>query len=341
MGTNDPDTNTDSVVVSDGNDKKISLWRKTGQSTGTIPAVGTDSGGDNIENGYLKEIAIKTPYLPDGRFDLEAYDSLVNMQIEDGTDGVIVGGTLKFGKIQPHGVAIKTRKGFNAYRFSLHRRHSVSDHGSVFTGYFVQNPVGNIASVWNMVSGKGTLKFGSLDLDVATRPQNAEGFSVSKDFNENYISDLYSISRFEFLCHVNVHRCTKRLDWTLLSWLDMSRKVVFLKIGMPKVQRYSDLGGIEIILFNSGVDVDTLGLTGHEVTPSITPLNHQVKMTMATNRPHVLDPTLPHSGRLDGKIEIPLPNEQSRMEILKIDVVGIAKHGEIDYEAVYSSSLTI
>ncbi|GJW51279.1 4-hydroxy-tetrahydrodipicolinate synthase, chloroplastic-like protein, partial [Tanacetum coccineum] len=37
--------------------------------------------------------AIKTPYLPDGRFDLEAYDALVNMQIQDGADGVIVGGT--------------------------------------------------------------------------------------------------------------------------------------------------------------------------------------------------------------------------------------------------------
>ncbi|KAL5215099.1 hypothetical protein ABZP36_004251 [Zizania latifolia] len=37
--------------------------------------------------------AIKTPYLPDGRFDLEAYDSLINMQIEGGTEGVIVGGT--------------------------------------------------------------------------------------------------------------------------------------------------------------------------------------------------------------------------------------------------------
>lgn len=37
--------------------------------------------------------AIKTPYLPDGRFDLEAYDTLVNMQIENGAEGVIVGGT--------------------------------------------------------------------------------------------------------------------------------------------------------------------------------------------------------------------------------------------------------
>ncbi|CAA0829007.1 4-hydroxy-tetrahydrodipicolinate synthase 2-chloroplastic [Striga hermonthica] len=37
--------------------------------------------------------AIKTPYLPDGRFDFEAYDALVIMQIEGGAEGVIVGGT--------------------------------------------------------------------------------------------------------------------------------------------------------------------------------------------------------------------------------------------------------
>ncbi|KAE8725982.1 4-hydroxy-tetrahydrodipicolinate synthase [Hibiscus syriacus] len=43
--------------------------------------------------------AIKTPYLPDGRFDLEAYDNLVNMQIENGTEGVIVGGTTGEGQL--------------------------------------------------------------------------------------------------------------------------------------------------------------------------------------------------------------------------------------------------
>lgn len=62
--------------------------------------------------------------------------------------------------------------------------------------------------------------------------------------------------------------------------------------------------------------------------------DNQVKMIMATNRPDVLDPALLRPGRLDRKIEIPLPNEQSRMEILKIHAVGIAKHGDIDYEAV-------
>ncbi|WIA19553.1 hypothetical protein OEZ85_005495 [Tetradesmus obliquus] len=60
----------------------------------------------------------------------------------------------------------------------------------------------------------------------------------------------------------------------------------------------------------------------------------KVKMIMATNRPDVLDPALLRPGRLDRKIEIPLPNEQARMEILKIHASKLAKHGDIDYEAV-------
>lgn len=60
----------------------------------------------------------------------------------------------------------------------------------------------------------------------------------------------------------------------------------------------------------------------------------QVKVIMATNRPDVLDPALLRPGRLDRKIEIPLPNEQSRMHILKIHAEKLAKQGEIDYESV-------
>ncbi|OIW07643.1 hypothetical protein TanjilG_17658 [Lupinus angustifolius] len=41
--------------------------------------------------------AIKTPYLPDSRFDLEAYDDLVNIQILNGVEGVIVGAQLVIG----------------------------------------------------------------------------------------------------------------------------------------------------------------------------------------------------------------------------------------------------
>jgi 26S proteasome regulatory subunit T4 len=59
-----------------------------------------------------------------------------------------------------------------------------------------------------------------------------------------------------------------------------------------------------------------------------------VKIVMATNRPDILDPALLRPGRLDRKIEIPLPNEQARMDILKIHAAPLSKQGDIDYEAV-------
>ncbi len=60
----------------------------------------------------------------------------------------------------------------------------------------------------------------------------------------------------------------------------------------------------------------------------------KVKMVMATNRPDVLDPALLRPGRLDRKIEIPLPNEGSRVDIIKIHSRSIRKLTDIDYEAV-------
>lgn len=44
----------------------------------------------------------------------------------------------------------------------------------------------------------------------------------------------------------------------------------------------------------------------------------RVKVLAATNRVDVLDPALLRSGRLDRKIEFPLPNEEARAGILKI-----------------------
>lgn len=58
-----------------------------------------------------------------------------------------------------------------------------------------------------------------------------------------------------------------------------------------------------------------------------------VKIVMATNRPDILDPALMRPGRLDRKIEIPLPNEASRLDILKIHAASITKRGDIDYES--------
>ena len=55
---------------------------------------------------------------------------------------------------------------------------------------------------------------------------------------------------------------------------------------------------------------------------------------MATNRPDTLDPALLRPGRLDRKIEVPLPNEQARLDILKIHAAPVNKSGDIDYEAI-------
>ncbi len=60
----------------------------------------------------------------------------------------------------------------------------------------------------------------------------------------------------------------------------------------------------------------------------------QVKIVMATNRPDILDPALLRPGRLDRKIEIPLPNDAGRLDILKIHAGPIAKKGDIDWEAI-------
>jgi 26S proteasome regulatory subunit T4 len=53
----------------------------------------------------------------------------------------------------------------------------------------------------------------------------------------------------------------------------------------------------------------------------------KVKIIMATNRPDTLDPALLRPGRLDRKIEIGLPNEAGRVEVLKIHASKI-KHAD-------------
>ena len=64
----------------------------------------------------------------------------------------------------------------------------------------------------------------------------------------------------------------------------------------------------------------------------------QTKVIMATNRPDTLDPALLRPGRLDRKIEIPLPNESGRLEIFKIHISSVQKQGEIDFEPLVKMS---
>jgi len=66
----------------------------------------------------------------------------------------------------------------------------------------------------------------------------------------------------------------------------------------------------------------------------------KVKIITATNRPDVLDPALLRPGRLDRKIEIPLPNEQGRLQILKIHSSKMNLGGSItiDFDAIVKLS---
>jgi 26S proteasome regulatory subunit T4 len=64
----------------------------------------------------------------------------------------------------------------------------------------------------------------------------------------------------------------------------------------------------------------------------------KTKIIMATNRPDTLDPALLRAGRLDRKIEIPLPNEVGRLEILKIHTSSVVIEGDIDFESVVKMS---
>lgn len=115
----------------------------------------------------------------------------------------------------------------------------------------------------------------------------------------------------------------------------------YAKENQPCVIFMDEIDAIGGKRFNEGTSAD------REIQRTLMELLHQmdgfeslgqVKIIMATNRPDVLDPALLRPGRLDRKVEIPLPNEQGRYEILKIHAAPIKKEGEIDFDAVVKLS---
>ncbi len=53
----------------------------------------------------------------------------------------------------------------------------------------------------------------------------------------------------------------------------------------------------------------------------------QVTVIAATNRPELIDPALLRPGRIDAKIEIPVPDEKTRLEILKVHTAKMPVKG--------------
>jgi 26S proteasome regulatory subunit T5 len=60
--------------------------------------------------------------------------------------------------------------------------------------------------------------------------------------------------------------------------------------------------------------------------------NDTIKVIAATNRIDTLDPALLRSGRLDRKIEFPLPNEEARNRILRIHSRHMTVSPDVNYE---------
>jgi 26S proteasome regulatory subunit T5 len=68
--------------------------------------------------------------------------------------------------------------------------------------------------------------------------------------------------------------------------------------------------------------------------------NDDIKVIAATNRPDILDPALLRSGRLDRKIELPLPNEEARIKIMQIHSrkMNVDKE-DVNYEELARSTV--
>lgn len=60
--------------------------------------------------------------------------------------------------------------------------------------------------------------------------------------------------------------------------------------------------------------------------------NDDIKVIAATNRVDVLDPALLRSGRLDRKIELPLPNEDARSRIMQIHSRKMNVDSDVNFE---------
>ena len=63
-----------------------------------------------------------------------------------------------------------------------------------------------------------------------------------------------------------------------------------------------------------------------------------VVVLAATNRPDIIDPALLRAGRFDIKIELPIPDEEARLEILKVHTGGKPLAKDVDLKSIASAT---
>ncbi|KAH8825233.1 P-loop containing nucleoside triphosphate hydrolase protein [Flagelloscypha sp. PMI_526] len=84
-------------------------------------------------------------------------------------------------------------------------------------------------------------------------------------------------------------------------------------------------------------ELDAIGTKRFDSEKSGDP-DERIKVIAATNRIDILDPALLRSGRLDRKIEFPLPNETARARIMEIHSRKMTVSGEVNYEELARST---
>ncbi|KRX85651.1 26S protease regulatory subunit 6A [Trichinella sp. T6] len=143
--------------------------------------------------------------------------------------------------------------------------------------------------------------------------------------------------------------------------LASNAKCTFLKLsGTALLQRYIGEGGKMVreafrlakekaptVLFID--EIDSIGSkrrnsergSDHEVHRTMLELltqmdgfkvNENIRVIAATNRPDVLDPALTRSGRFDRKVELPLPNEKARVQIMQIHAQKMNVSPKVNFE---------
>ncbi len=66
--------------------------------------------------------------------------------------------------------------------------------------------------------------------------------------------------------------------------------------------------------------------------------DERIKVIAATNRPDTLDPALLRSGRLDRKIEFPLPDEDGRSKIMRIHSNKMTVSKDVNFDELARST---